>query len=256
MSTKPPLRFAANLSFLFNELPFLERFAEARLAGFDAVEVLFPYDAPASEIKDRLLRNDLDLVLINTPPPNWAGGDRGFGAIVGGQERFRHDFKRALRFADMLGAQHLHIMAGCAQGPVAKATFIENLSWAAGYAPDQSLTIEPINGHDMPGYFLDQFDLAADILNAVDAPNLGLQFDAYHAHHITGDTLQAWADHGARARHIQIAGAVGRHEPVKGDIDYPAFFAQVKADGYTGYVSAEYHPEARTTDGLGWRVQG
>ncbi len=246
------LKFAANLSFLFKELPFLERFAEARIAGFTAVEVLFPYDVPASEIKDRLLRNDLDLVLINTPPPNWTGGDRGFAAVIGGQDRFRHDFKRAMRFADMLGAQHLHIMSGCAEGPVAKATFVENLKWATTLAADQSLTIEPINSHDMPGYYLNDFDLAAEILDAVNAPNLALQFDAYHAYHITGDTLETWATHGHRARHIQIAGALNRHEPVKGDIDYPAFFARIKADGYAGYVSGEYHPKGRTEDGLNW----
>lgn len=245
-------RFAANLSLLFKEYPFLERFAAARQAGFDAVEALFPYDVSGTEIKAALRQSELDLVLINTPPPNWTGGNRGFAAIPGGQERFRHDFKRALRYADVLGAQHLHIMAGKAQGAVAKDVFIRNLAWAAEQAPNQSLTIEPINTYDIPGYFLDSFDLAAEVLDAVNAPNLALQFDAYHAFMITGDTMATWQAHGHRAVHVQIAGVPGRHEPLDGDIPYPEFFVRLDRDGYAGRVSAEYHPSGRTEDGLGW----
>ena len=245
-------RFAANLNFLFRELPFLDRFAAADDAGFDAVEVLFPYDNPAHEITSRMTATDLQMALINTPPPNWAGGDRGFAAIPGSEKRFRHDFKRALRFAKALGATHLHVMAGRARGLVARQTFIDNLAWAAAEAPRQSLTIEPINTDDMPGYFLNDFDLAAEIMAAVNAPNLGLQFDAYHAQMITGDMAQVWLDHGALARHIQIACCPGRHEPGGGDIDYQAFFQGLDDAGYEGFVSAEYHPRRATTDGLGW----
>lgn len=247
-------RYAANLTMMFTELPLLDRFAAAKSAGFDAVELLFPYDTSATDLLDRLAANALALVLINCPPPNYTDGPRGFAAIPGGQARFQHDFKRALRYAKALGAKHLHLMAGVAAGPAAKATFIENLAWAAAVAPAQSLTIEPINPVDMPGYFLDDFDLAIDILDTVAAPNLHLQFDAYHAQRITGDVPGTWAKVAAHVAHVQIAGHPGRHEPGAGDIDYKAFFARLDADGYTGWVSGEYNPKGRTEDGLGWRA--
>ena len=245
-------RFAANLSMLFRELPLLERPSAARDAGFAGVEILFPYDEPGHLIRQALDRAGLPLILINTPPPNWTGGDRGFAAIPGGEERFRHDFRRALRYAQVLGARHIHVMAGVAEGPEARDTFIRNLAWAAATAPEQPLTIEPINTHDMPGYFLDDFDLAAEVLDTVGAPNLALQFDAYHAHRITGDVMGTWAAHGHRAAHVQVAGYPGRHEPAGGEIDYPAFFARLDSDGYAGFVSGEYTPEGRTEDGIGW----
>ncbi len=249
-------RLAANLDLLFRELPFLDRFEAAAAAGFEAVEVLFPYDHAVREITDRLRAYGLQMVLINTPPPNWAGGDRGFAAIPGGTERFRHDFTRALRFAGVLRAGHVHVMAGRAEGPQARATFVENLKWATAQAPGQSLTIEPINPVDMEGYFLNDFDLARAIIEEVGAPNLGLQFDAYHAQMITGDADGCWRDHAALVRHVQIAGCPGRHEPFPCDIDYPQFFQMLDASGYTGWVSAEYHPQGRTTDGLGWMAKG
>ena len=245
-------RFAANLTFLFTELPFMERFAAAKAAGFDAVEVLFPYDFATTEMRAELLRNDLEFMLLNTPPPNWTGGDRGFAAVPGCEERFRRDFDRALRFADVLKPRHIHIMAGRAKGVVARAVYIKNLIWAAARAPQLSLTIEPINPGDMPGYFLADFDQAAEILDEVAAPNLGLQFDVYHAQAITDDAMAAWDDHGHRTRHIQIAGFPGRYEPVRGAIDYPAFFARLDAEGYEGWVSAEYNPKDTTAAGLSW----
>lgn len=245
-------RFCANLTMLFTEYPLLERFGAARAAGFDTVEILFPYDDSAADILTRLADNALTLALINAPPPNYTDGPRGFAAVPGGQARFRTDFKRAARYARALGAKHLHLMAGLAAGPEATATFVENLTWAVAEAPGQSLTIEPINPHDMPGYFLNDFDLATEVLDAVAAPNLHLQFDAYHAHRITGDVMGTWAACGHRAAHVQVAGYPGRHEPMRGDIDYPAFFARLDSDGYAGWVSGEYHPIGRTEDGLGW----
>ncbi|SEH83485.1 hydroxypyruvate isomerase family protein [Paracoccus alkenifer] len=245
-------RFAANLTMLFTELPMLERFAAARRAGFTGVEVLFPYDLATRELSRAARAEGLAFVLLNTPPPNWAGGPRGFAAIPGGEDRFRRDFTRALRFAQELGAMHLHIMAGRAEGDAARRIFVDNLSWAAAQAPQLSLLIEPLNPVDMPGYFLNDFELAAGILDEVGAPNLGLQFDAYHAQHITGDALACWDRHGARARHIQIAGFPGRNEPQGGDIDYPAFFRRLKASGYDGWVSAEYNPATTTETGLEW----
>ncbi len=245
-------RFSANLSWLFTELPFMERFRVAKDAGFDAVEVLFPYDCPAQDMRDQLIWNDLTFVLMNCPPPNATGGPQGFAAIPGLQDRFRRDFDRSLRFADVLKPLHLHIMAGSTDAPDARATFVENLKWAAARAPNRSLTIEPINRHDMPGYYLADFDLAAEILDEVEAPNLSLQFDAYHAHRITGDVMRAWVTHGPRASHVQIAGYPGRHEPAVGEIDYPSFFARLDRDGYKGWVSAEYKPASDTASGLGW----
>lgn len=246
-------RFAANLTWLFTELPFMQRFRAAKEAGFDAVEVLFPYDCPAQDMRDQLVWNDLTFVLMNCPPPNATGGPQGFAAIPGLTDRFRRDFERTLRFADVLKPQHIHIMAGATDAPDARATFVDNLRWAAARAPDRSLTIEPINPFDMPGYYLSDFDLAASILDQVAAPNLHLQFDAYHAHRLTGDVMGTWARHGRRAAHIQIAGCPGRHEPTGGDIDYPAFFARLDRDAYAGWVSGEYKPASATAAGLGWR---
>lgn len=245
-------KFAANLTFLFTELPMLERFEAAKLAGFDGVEILFPYDLAAPELSRAARKQGLEIALMNMPPPNWAGGPRGFAAIVGGEDRFRRDFDRALRFAKALSAQHIHIMAGKAEGVAARNCFIDNLKWATARAPHASLTIEPINQIDMPGYFLSDFDLAAEIIAAVGAPNLGLQFDAYHAQHITGDVLECWHRHAGLVRHIQIAGFPGRNEPVAGDIDYPAFFRTLDASGYQGWVSAEYTPSGRTEAGMRW----
>ena len=245
-------KFAANLTFLFKEYPFLERFQAAADAGFEAVEVLFPYDDAAGEIVRRLKRAALPLVLINTPPPNWAGGDRGFAAIPGGEDRFRRDFKRALRYAGQLKPRHIHIMAGVAEGPTARDTFVRNLAWAAAEAPGQNLTIEPINTIDMPGYFLCDYELAAAVLTEVNAPNLGLQFDTYHAQIITGDVLETWERYRHLVRHVQVGGVPGRHEPRGGQIDHPAFFAALDAEGYNGFVSGEYNPKGRTEAGLGW----
>lgn len=244
--------FCANLTMMFTEHAPIERFGAAKEAGFDVVEILFPYDHPGQEMRSALIKHDLKLALINTPPPNWAGGDRGYASIPNGEKRFQYDFKRTMRYAQLLKPSHIHIMAGRAKGAVARATFIKNLKWAAAHAPKQSLTIEPINHTDIPDYFLHDFDQAADILDEVAVPNLGLQFDAYHAHMITGDLPATWQAHGHRAVHIQIAGAPGRNEPIGGDIDYPAFFEQLEKDNYKGMISGEYNPKAHTVDGLDW----
>jgi hydroxypyruvate isomerase len=249
-------RFAANLTMLWAELPFLERFGAARRAGFAGVEVLFPYDCPAPQLLDRLDATGMRMVLINCPPPNYTEGPRGFAAVPGLEERFRHDFRRAARYAAALGAEHVHVMAGVAEGARARETFVANLAWAAAAAPRQSITVEPINRHDLPGYYLGDFDLALEVIAEVGAPNLRLQFDAYHAHRITGDVPGAWDRCRAHVAHVQVAGAPGRHEPRGRDggneVNYPAFFDRLDADGYAGWVSGEYNPKGRTEDGLGW----
>ncbi|RNF33731.1 hydroxypyruvate isomerase family protein [Paracoccus methylarcula] len=249
-------RFAANLTMLFTEIPMEERFAAAAGAGFAGVEILFPYDIPAATLSRKAVAAGLEIVLINTPPPNWAGGPRGFAAVPGLEERFRYDFDRALRFARSLRSRHIHVMAGTTGDAAARAIFIRNLAWAAKRAPHASLTIEVINPTDKPGYFLADFELAAEIIAELGAPNLGLQFDAYHAQAITGDAIGAWREYAPIIRHIQIAGYPGRHEPTGGEIDYPAFFAALDASGYRGWVSAEYNPEHLTENGLDWLPGG
>ena len=245
-------RFAANLSLLFCEYPLIERFAAAKAMGFDHVEMLFPYALDQAQAKQEIEQNSLSLVLINTPAGDWEAGERGFAAMPGEQDRFREGFEQALDWAQALNVQFVHVMAGLAQGAKARDVFIENLRWAAAKAGPQQLTIEPINPADMPAYFLNDFGLAAEILQHVDAPNLHLQFDAYHAHRITGNALDTWRKYGNYAAHIQVAGTEGRHEPMGGAVDYPAFFAQLDRENYAGVVSGEYFPKGRTEDGLGW----
>lgn len=245
-------RFCANLTWLFTELPFIERIGAAAEAGFDAVEVLSPYDTNAQDIVNALALHAIPMALINCPPPNYTGGDQGWGAVPGLEARFERDFRRAHRYARTFGAKHLHIMSGVAEGPEAKATLIRNLRWAAAEAPAQSLTIEPINNDTMPGYFLSDFDLAHEIVAAVDAPNLRVQFDTFHAAKITGDVLGTWDRMRDITAHIQVAQITDRGEPDQGAFDYPAFFAQLDAEGYAGFVSGEYKPRDATADGLGW----
>ena len=246
-------RFAANISLLFTELPYLDRFDAAAAAGFEAVEILFPYDVAAKDTRRALVRNGLDLVLINAPPPNYTGGTPGYGAVPGGEGRFQHDIKRVLRYAEQLKPGLIHVMAGYTKEPGATETFVRNLQWAADLAPRQSFTIEPLNPGDQPGYFLDDYDLAAEILDVVDRPNVGLQYDSYHAHVIHGDAARVWAEQGHRAVHVQVGNPPNRSEPAAGDIDFPALFAAIDASGYAGWISAEYNPTTkRTEDSLQW----
>ncbi len=247
------LQLAANLTLLFTELPFLDRFQAARSAGFQAVEILFPYGFDPIEIKRALDDCALPLALINTPAGDFDNGERGHGAIPGAEKVFATGLKQALDYARVLHPRHIHVMSGNAIGPAAQQTLIENLIWATAEAPDQNLLIEPLNPYDMPGYFLADFDLAAQVIASVNAPNLGLQFDAYHAQRMTGDVPGLWQVHKHLVRHIQIAGTPGRHEPLPSEIDYVALFQSVRSDGYEGYVSAEYNPAGSTTgEGLGW----
>ena len=240
----------ANLTLLFNEHPVMERFGAAKEAGFDYVEVLFPYDVPVQDVVRELTIHDLKMVLINCPPPNYTGGEPGWAAVPG--SRFQSDFKRALRYAQALKVTHLHIMAGDAEGDAARACFVDNLRWAADQAPDQSLTIEPLNPDDKPGYFLNDFGLALEVIAAVDRPNLRLQYDTYHAAKIHGDAAKVWDDVKDMVVHVQVGQAPVRTEPVGKGIDFKSLFATMKADGYNGWVSGEYHPAGRTEVGLAW----
>lgn len=242
-------RFCANLDWLFLELPLMDRFAAAKEAGFDAVEVLNPYDAPVQDMRDQCVWNKLEMALINCPPPNYTGGEVGYAAVPGREQRFQRDFRRALRYAREFKAGVMHVLAG-EEGD--HDTFVSNLRWAAKAAGKQRLTIEPINTHDRPGYFLDSLDLACEVLDAVAAPNLGLQFDAYHVARIHGDVPGRWAAVQDRVFHVQVAQVPDRTEPMGAGTDFPAFFAQLDACGYAGWVSGEYAPRTVTRSGLGW----
>lgn len=247
------LNFAANLTHLWAELPYLDRFDAAAEAGFRAVEVLQPYDVPAPDTQRALRRNGLQMILLNAPGPNYTGGARGFAAAIDGEARFDFDIRRAVRYAQAFGASNIHVISGEGAGADAKATMIANLKRASGQLPEGlCLTVEPLNTTDNPGYFLSCFDLAAEIVNAVDAPNLGLQYDSYHAQMISGDAVATFREMRPLIRHIQIGDAPGRTAPGKGDVDFKALFAEIEASGYDGWVSAEYTPEGRTENGLGW----
>jgi 2-dehydrotetronate isomerase len=243
-------RFAANLTLLFTEVPPLDRPALADQAGFHGAEVLFPYDHPPQHWASAL--GALPLVLINTPPGDWAAGDRGFAAVPGQQARFRRAFAQACDYARALGAGRVHVMAGVAHGPEAKACYLDNLAWAAAEAPDLTLLIEPLNPDDMPGYFLNDYDLAARILDDLDAPGVKLQFDLWHAAKLHGDAAAVWARHAARIGHVQIAGFPNRNEPGRGGFDLTALCDWVDAGAGGGWIAAEYRPARATVHGLGW----
>ena len=243
-------RFAANLTMLFTEVPSLHRPELAAQAGFDGAEILFPYDHPAAEWERAL--SGLPLALINTPPGNWAAGDRGFAAVPGEEARFREGFLRGAELAKRLGAERLHVMAGVAKGPMAEQTYRENLVWAVAQAPDLTLTLEPLNPDDMPGYFLNDFDQAARILDDLACPQIGIQFDLWHAARIHGNASAVWAAHRGRINHVQIAGFPARNEPGGGGFDLTAMCAELDAVGGDIWVAAEYRPARATVHGLAW----
>lgn len=246
-------KFCANISTLFSEVPFLERFGAARSAGFGAVEVAFPYDHAVPDMLDMLGRNELSLAMITCPPPNYTGGDRGFAAVPGLETRFQQDFRRTQRYAKALGARHIHIMSGVGAGPDALRTYLENLRWAAAHAPDHSLTIEPMSDAAVPGYFLNDCVQAVEIVKEVGAPNLGLQFDTCHAQQIHGDVFGVWSLVKDYVTHVQIAQSPGRKSPDQpGQIDTQAFVKQIVKDGYKGWIAGEYTPEGMTRSELAW----
>ncbi|WP_283178693.1 TIM barrel protein [Gemmobacter sp. 24YEA27] len=242
-------RFAANLTYLFTEVPMLDRPDWARRTGFDGVEVLFPYDHPVAEWERAL--GDIPLVLINTPPGDWASGDRGFAARPGDEQTFRDGFLHAADYATRLNVPAVHVMAGVARGPQAEAVFTANLSWAAEQAPDLTLVMEPLNPDDMPGYFLNDFDQAARIIDDIANPRIGLQFDIWHAAKLHGDAASVWADHRDRIRHVQIAGFPARNEPGGGGFSLPDLCDAV-AELENVWISAEYRPARGTAQGLFW----
>jgi 2-dehydrotetronate isomerase len=250
------LRFAANISFLFKELPFLDRFAAAAEAGFRLVECHWPYDNSVEALRDRLERAGLSLVMVNTAPGNLEAGDFGLGAVPGREADFQAAFDQALRYVSSLGATRIHCMAG--KVPVtatAHRTFVENLRVAADKAQDKgaTLVIEPINTRSAPGYFLTKSQQAVDIIAEIDRPNVKLLFDVFHLQIMEGDIITRLETLLPLIGHVQIAAVPSRAEPDEGEINYPAVFDALERIGYDGVVGCEYLPRAGTKDGLVWR---
>ncbi|MBI0330342.1 2-oxo-tetronate isomerase [Burkholderia plantarii] len=251
-------RFAANLSMMYQEHPFLERFAAAARDGFRAVEYLFPYAFPAAELKARLDGAGLVQALFNAPPGDWAAGERGIAALPGREDEFRRAVDTALDYARVIGNDKLHVMAGLVAADADRArhrdTYLRNLAHAAQAAQGAGLQvlIEPINTRDMPGYFLNRQDDAQAICREVGAPNLRVQFDCYHCQIVEGDLAKKLERDFAGIGHIQVAGVPERHEPDLGELNYPYLFTLIDRLGYDGWIGCEYRPKAGTSDGLGW----
>lgn len=254
-------KFAANISLLFQEVPFLDRFAAAAGAGFEAVEFLFPYEYEVDELASRLKAHNLKNVLFNMPPGDWHGGERGMAALPGREDEFRENVALAIRYAQALGTPQMHVMAGIlppdADRAVCRSTFVSNLQYAAAECAKHGLgiLIEPINQRDMPGYFLSRQDEAHSIREAVGAPNLKVQMDFYHAQIMEGDIAMTFRKYQTHVGHIQIAGVPDRHEPDIGELNYPYLFALLDELGYEGWIGCEYRPAGDTRAGLGW-LQG
>jgi 2-dehydrotetronate isomerase len=251
-------RFAANLTMMYNEHAFLDRFAAAARDGFDAVEYLFPYDHPAAEVKARLEENGLTQALFNAPPGDWAAGERGLAALPGREDEFRRGIDKALDYARVLGNRKLHVMAGIVASEDTRAQqrelYLKHLDYAAQAARGEDITIliEPINTRDMPGYLLNRQDDAHAICAEIGAANLQVQFDCYHCQIMEGDLAVKLKRDIARIGHIQVAGVPERHEPDSGELNYPWLFSLIDELGYTGWIGCEYWPRAKASDGLGW----
>jgi 2-dehydrotetronate isomerase len=258
-------RFAANLSMLYNDMGFLDRFAAAAGDGFRAVEYLFPYAFAADELAARLKVHGLQQVLFNAPPGDWDAGERGLACLPGREAEFREGIDQALAYAKALGCPRIHVMAGLVPASVsrelAQATYVANLRHAATEAAkvDVDILIEPINGRDMPGFFLSRQDQAHALIGEIGAANVKVQMDLYHAQIVEGDLAMKIRQHlpTGRVGHLQIAGVPERHEPDLGEVNYNYLFKLLDELGYGGWVGCEYRPARgaaphATSPGLGW----
>jgi hydroxypyruvate isomerase len=246
-------KLSANLSFLFPELPFLDRFAAAKAAGFSAVEFAFAYEHPADQVARAAKAAGVEVVLMNLPPGDWEAGERGLSALAGRESDFRAALDRAILYAEAAGCRRLHAMAGV--GPTAaEEVFVKNLAGAAALLAGRgiALLIEPINVIDTPGYFLTLPEQARRIIERISHPNLFLQLDLYHCQIMRGDLARQIEAHLPLIGHIQIAGNPGRHEPDVGEINYSYLFDLMDNLGYRGWVGCEYKPAGDTAGGLGW----
>jgi len=251
-------RFAANLSMLYPQHDFLDRFAAAAADGFKAVEYLFPYDYSAEQLRQKLSENGLVQALFNAPPGDWAAGERGTASLPGRESEFRTGFDRALEYAAVLGNDRIHVMAGLLPDEsvrgVHQAVYLDNLKYATAQAAKNGVTVllEPINTRDMPGFFLNRQDQAQAICKQVGADNIKVQFDCYHCQVVEGDLSVKLQRDFAGIGHIQIAGVPDRHEPDLGELNYPHLFELIDQLGYTGWIGCEYRPKGDTSVGLAW----
>jgi hydroxypyruvate isomerase len=252
-------RFAANLSMLFAEQPFLDRFGAAARAGFQAVEFLFPYAFDEREIRARLDAHGLQLALHNLTAGDWDAGERGIACHPDRVDEFRRGVEQAVRVARVLGTPQLNCLAGKAPAgvpdAVLRATFVDNLKFAAAAlkAEGRRLLVEPINAYDIPGFYLNRTQQAMDLLDEVGADNAFVQFDLYHAQRTEGELTGTLRRHLARIGHLQIADNPGRHEPGTGELNWRFLFAEIDRLGYPGWIGCEYKPATTTEAGLGWR---
>jgi len=256
------LRFAANVSMLFAEAPFLDRFALAARAGFAAVECQFPYEAPAAEIRARLDDLGLAMVLHNLPAGDWAAGERGLACLPDRVEEFRAGVTRAIAYAHALGVPQLNCLAGIAppdaDAGALRRTLVDNLRFAARTlaAEGLRLLVEPINTFDVPGFFVNRTAQCVALLDEVGEPGVFVQYDAYHMQRMEGALPATLAKYFGRIAHVQVADHPGRHEPGSGQIRFDLLFAELERLGYDGWIGCEYKPAARTEDGLGWLPAG
>ena len=252
-------QFAANLTMLFNEVPFMERFEAAAKADFKHVEFLFPYAFPAADIKARLDDNGLTLVLHNLPAGDWDAGERGIACHPDRVSEFRDGVGKAIAYATALGVKQVNCLAGKAPAGVSedvlRQTFVDNLRFAAAELKKAGLRllIEPINTFDIPGFYLNRTVQAVQILDEVGADNAFVQYDIYHAQRMEGELAATAQKYLSRIGHVQLADNPGRNEPGTGEINYPFLFAHLDRIGYDGWIGCEYKPAAATEAGLGWR---
>ncbi|NPV25541.1 hydroxypyruvate isomerase [Bradyrhizobium aeschynomenes] len=255
-------RFAANLTMLFNELPFIDRFAAAKAAGFSGVEYLFPYEFDKAELREQLARHGLTQVLHNLPAGNWAAGERGIAILPDRVDDFRDGVRRAIEYARALDCRQLNCLVGIAPDDAdareLNQVLVRNLRFAATALRAQGikLLIEPINTLDIPGFFLSRTAQALQLISEVESDNLFVQYDIYHMQIMEGDLARTMQKHLARIAHIQLADNPGRHEPGTGEINYPFLFRHLDAIGYAGWIGCEYKPRAGTVEGLGWLMDG
>ena len=249
-------KFAANLSMMFNEWDFLDRFAAAADAGFKAVEFLFPYAHAPEAVAERLSRSGLTQALFNLPPGDWDAGERGIASIPGREAEFRASVQKALPYAEATGVKRLHVMSGHGDrnDPAARRSYEDALRHACEAAAPRGvdILIEPINGRDMPGYFLNDFGFAADLIRGLALPNLRLQYDIYHRQVLHGDVMKSLEALMPLIGHVQTASVPKRNEPGTGELDDMRIFRHLDALGYEGYVGCEYRPAGKTLDGLSW----
>ena len=251
-------KLCANISMLFNELPFLQRYQAAAEHNFLAVECLFPYDFSVFEVASAIGKSGMPQVLINTAAGDWNAGDRGMACDANRQQEFQQSIKQALDYATAMGKPLVHVMAGLIPAGIsleeAEDVYIDNLRWAAvkAHKVDVRLTMEAINPMDMPGYMLSKQAQSLRLLKAINADNLGLQFDFFHCQKHEGNALYQFEQLLPYIFHVQIAGVPERHEPNTGVLNYDPVFAVIDASAYEGYVGCEYRPKTTTLEGLGW----